>query len=162
MHFKNTWQWQNNLQNISSVYLHLSMKNFLLAVVVLVVVTLAGAKTGSPCPSEVSAQCPPLGGMAVLMAHPHYCSKYCKCVDEGLALELPCPADLLWNDVIHTCDYEHNVSGHDWHSFSFYFNLSQPSRCCIPVILFIPYIILYYLFASTKTLLSSLTYWLIL
>ncbi|KAK8396894.1 hypothetical protein O3P69_005107 [Scylla paramamosain] len=85
------------------------MKSFLLALVMVVVVSLVASRRYIPCPPEVSARCPPLGNMAVLLPHPHFCSKYCECVDEGLAYVLPCPEKLLWDEKINTCNWPDNV-----------------------------------------------------
>ncbi|XP_063844364.1 peritrophin-1-like [Scylla paramamosain] len=82
------------------------MKSLLLGVVLLALVSLVAAQTGSPCPAAVNAQCPAIGGgQAVFFAHPNDCSKYCECVQLGLAYELSCSTGLLWDDIRDTCNW---------------------------------------------------------
>lgn len=96
---------------IPHVLSHLRMKSLPLTVLVLAVVSLAAAQTYVPCPSEVNVQCPkPSAGMAILLSNPYDCSKYCECVNEGLAYELACPDGLLWDETVNACNWEYNVS----------------------------------------------------
>ncbi|XP_045121960.1 peritrophin-1-like [Portunus trituberculatus] len=85
------------------------MKNFLLALVMVVALSLATARINIHCPSEVNVRCPSLGNDAVHLPHPHDCSKYCVCVAKGLAYELSCPPTLLWDDTVLTCNWPDNV-----------------------------------------------------
>ena len=97
----------------------IKMKNFLLALVMLVAVGVAAAGIIIHCPAEVNVRCPALGSMAVHLPHPHYCSKYCECVGEGLAYMFTCPHPLLWDDTINTCNWPDNVSACDLHFLIF-------------------------------------------
>ena len=87
------------------------MKSLLFGMVVLTVVSVAATQSGIPCPAVVNAQCPAIdGGQAVFFAHPNDCSKYCQCVDLGLAYEMVCAPGLLWDDIKNTCNWPNYVS----------------------------------------------------
>ncbi|KAK8396893.1 hypothetical protein O3P69_005106 [Scylla paramamosain] len=49
---------------------HLRMRNFLFAVVVLAVASLAAAQSGIPCPDSVNRQCPKPAGAALFLPQP--------------------------------------------------------------------------------------------
>ncbi|KAK8748310.1 hypothetical protein OTU49_016066 [Cherax quadricarinatus] len=61
------------------------------------------------CSSEVSALCPE-GPQPVptYLADPEDCTSYCEC-DGTTAFHFTCDPGLLYNDVIHVCDWPDNV-----------------------------------------------------
>ena len=86
------------------------MRSLLLVVVVLGVAAFGAAQTGIPCPDFVNKECPALAGNAIFLPNPNDCSKYCECVQEGLAYELQCPDGLMWDEARRSCDWWYNVS----------------------------------------------------
>ncbi|KAK8396892.1 hypothetical protein O3P69_005105 [Scylla paramamosain] len=62
-----------------------------------------------PCPSEVSDKCPSVDGPTpVYLAHPNDCTKFCVC-DDQVAFEQDCMKGLVFDEVIHVCNWPYNV-----------------------------------------------------
>lgn len=87
------------------------MKSLLTGVVVVAVASLIAAQNNNcTCPDIVDVNCPSVGEFAVLFPHPDDCSMYCECEAEGCASELSCPPDLLFDAVLHVCNWPNDVS----------------------------------------------------
>ncbi|MCE2196872.1 hypothetical protein GQ599_10090, partial [Streptococcus thermophilus] len=54
-----------------------------------------------------SIQCPELPGE--VFPNPSNCSNFCECVDEGVALQMPCPGGLLFDATLYICNFPDQV-----------------------------------------------------
>ncbi|XP_054153521.1 peritrophin-55-like [Oppia nitens] len=65
---------------------------------------------GYPCPKDEIENTKCLGAYDCLYPNPRNCNRFIQCNDAGLAYDMPCAANLHFNEATRRCDYPENAN----------------------------------------------------